>query len=295
MYSIIDKQLSLSEFTTFDEFSAYVLSENKGHSRNATLAFALRASSIGAAFTAAYRCALQALLPELDPHLWAALCVTEKQGNHPKQIETVVNDQGLINGHKSFVSMAAQAAQLIVIAKAGQVGDRPILKAVKVKQPADGLQLALMPALPMIPEVSHGQITFNNVQGEILAGDGFLKYSKAFRYLEDLHVLIAFTGLVLSKSIRHELQPHLVEQTLLLLSSLMQLSIKEGPLQHLQLAASFAAFAALQEEFELSFSVLPDTFTSDWMRDKKLFSVANKARLSRRDKARLLLSSQFKN
>ena len=289
MYRIIDAQLKQPQFANFTEFAQAVLSQDKKNSLQAVLSVSLKVSSIGQAFAVGYRCALQALLPELNASQWVAMCVTEPQGNHPKQIQTQVTPDGLVSGQKSFVTMAELSQQLIVIAKSGEMGERPILKAVLLQQPSQGVSLQVMKAMNLVPDIGHGQIALENAQGVILPGDGHNDYSKRFRYLEDIHVLMAFVSLIFSMSVRYQLPAFISEKCLLLINSLLTQELLDEPWQHLHIAAAFDSFEKIVGDFEASFDSVPESFKSDWLRDKKLFSIANKAKLARTEKARAWL------
>ncbi len=290
MYRIIDAQLKQPQYPSFTEFAQAALAQDKKDSLQAVLSVSLRASSIGQAFAVGYRCALQALLPELNASQWAAMCVTEPQGNHPKQIQTQVTLDGFVNGQKSFVTMAELSRQLIVIGKTGESQDeRPVLKAVLLQQPSTGISLQVMSAMNLVPDIGHGKITLENAQGVILPGDGHNDYSKRFRYLEDMHVLMAFVTLILSMSVRHKLPSPISEKCLLLMSSLLAQELFDESWQHLHMAAAFEVFEKIVSEFEAGFDSVPEAFKSDWLRDKKLFSIANKAKLARTEKARAWL------
>ncbi len=299
MYHLIDESIQQARFNDFLEFADAALKQDKTNSLEAVLKIALRATSIGQVFAVAYRSALQVLVPSLNNTQWAALCVTEPQGNHPKQLKTRVDSQGLLTGHKSFVTMAQQASQLIVIAKAtddeqiplSQNG-RPVLKAVLLQQPAKGVLIKEMPEMNLVPDIRHGQIELDHAQGIILPGDGHDNYSKYFRYLEDIHVLMAFVSLILSTSIRHQLKPEINEKCLLLIASVLSQELKDAPWQHLFLAGAFDEFEKIVDSFEESFNRLPQEFVACWQRDKKLFTIAAKARLARTEKARIWLSER---
>jgi len=290
MYRIIDAQLKQPQYASFTEFAQAALAQDKKDSLQAVLSVSLRANSIGQAFAVGYRCALQALLPELNASQWAAMCVTESQGNHPKQIKTQVTPEGLVSGEKSFVTMAELSRQLVVIAKTGEVqGERPVLRAVLLQQPSTGISLQVMSAMNLVPDIGHGKITLETAQGIILPGDGHNDYSKRFRYLEDIHVLMAFVTLIFSMSVRYQLPPSISEKCLLLMSSLLAQELLDATWQHLHMAAAFESFEKIVGEFEAGFDGVPEAFKSDWLRDKKLFSIANKAKLARTDKARAWL------
>ncbi len=297
MYRIIQTQLKQPQFGCFTEFTQTALAQDKANSLHATLSVSLRATSIGQAFSIAYRCALQSLLPDLNPLQWAAMCVTEAKGNHPKQLETKVTADGVVVGHKSFVSMGELAQQLIVVAKTDdpQVShvNRPTLKAVLLQQAAKGIQMHAMKGMTLIPDVPHASMQLDGAKGVILPGDGHADYSKRFRYLEDVHVLISFLALILSTSVRNGLPTKISEQCILLTSALVSQELLDEPWQHLHLAEAFKNFEKIVDEFEQSFEQLPVAFKADWLRDKKLFTLANKARQARTIKARAWLLSYY--
>lgn len=292
LYSMIQATLSQSCYSDFSDLESTVLGFDKHNSLEAALKLALQANDIGEAFMVGYRCALQALLPDLKQDAWAAMCVSEKEGNHPKLIKTTIDESGVVNGHKSFITMADKAKQLIVLGKAGEKEGRPLLKAVLIEQPSSGVSIDLMPALPMVPNVRHGQIQFDNSQGQLLAGDGYSDYSKRFRTLEDAHVFMAFTGLILRKSMELKLEGPWVQECLLLANSLMSLQNLEQTEQdwhHLTLAACFKHFEQMCNGFETDIQSASPEFYKLWIRDKKLFTIAAKARITRENKAKAAL------
>jgi len=63
----------------------------------------------------------------------------------------------------------------------------------------------------------------------------------------------------------------------------------DEPWQHLHIAAAFESFEKIVGDFEANFDSVPESFKSDWLRDKKLFSIANKAKLARTEKAQAWL------
>ena len=310
MYDIIDAELKQPLFENFQQLESAVLSADKHASLSAALTLCLRCNDIGEAFSISYRCALQALLPELDQQTWAAMCVSEKDGNHPKTLKAIVEktcdeageEIGKVSGHKSFITMADQAKQLIVIAKDSASSDdastQPTLKAVLVQQPSEGLSIELMPPLPMVPNVRHGQISFENVAGKLLPGDGYADYSKRFRTLEDAHVFMGFTAMMLRKAIDLKLDAQFVEECLLLINGLLSLQALSNKAEkeqwfHLILAACFNHFEGLCHGFEEALKESGADFYDLWKRDKKLFTIAAKARVSRNNKAQEWLKERF--
>lgn len=287
----VAEQLSASVIQDLETLQQYHLVPTENTLEH-VMCTALRCERVGLGFAAGYRSALQALLPELAIDRWAAMCVTETEGNHPRNIHCSVDEAGVLNGEKSFVTLAELAPQLLVVAKAGDDGSKPILKAALVDSRDQGITTTMMPALPMIPEVGHGKIQFESVKAKLLSGDGYADYSKRFRTIEDSHVLMAFISVLVSIAYRYHAEPKLIEKGCMLLASLLhtQPALKsEHHLYHLQLAALFDEFRALCVEFDQALDQLPESVASAWIRDKKLFGIAGKAREARREKARQAL------
>ena len=84
MYNLIDKHVKQPLYKSFEQLEQAVFEADKTDSLSATLELALTSNNISQAFIIGYRCALQSLLPELNQRQWAAMCVSEKTGNHPK-------------------------------------------------------------------------------------------------------------------------------------------------------------------------------------------------------------------
>lgn len=281
--SIISSALRHEEFETFQELEMQLLSKRAGSPLLNALELGLRVTTIGQAFALGYRCALQELLPALPQDQWAAFCVTEDAGVHPKKLTTTLSADNLVTGEKSFVSMADKATQLIVIAVAGQNNDRPLLKAVKVSMPITGAQVDVMPDMGMIPEVGHGKLTLENVPCEVLNGDGYLDFNKRFRTIEDAHLLMAFTSLILSKTVRCNLDDSLIDECLVIISSLFSLSYEDESIGTLQLNGLYRLFEALQVRFGKQAHTIG--FRNCWKRDSKVFNIAKGQRIIKRNRA----------
>jgi len=283
--TLIPSNLSLNEFSSFSEFEKAVLAKDKTESLLSTLELGLRSANLSQAFSLGYRCALQRLCPELNQKEWAAFCVTEESGAHPKKLKTTVSAKGVLNGAKSFVSMADRAKQLLIIAVEGYAEDRPILKAVQVELPVIGLDLTVLPSMGMLPGVAHGKLVLNEVQGSILKGDGYLDFNKKFRSIEDAHLLMAFTSLILSKVVRCKLNDNLIDDCMVIITSLLNLEFDDKPFNVLQFSGLYRSFDLLKFKFEEGFKNSSSDFFREWNRDSKVFTLANKAKKINRNKA----------
>ncbi len=290
MSNIIEQALQQTPFSSIQELGGELLS---GQSLDLNCAFALglRCSNLSQAFALAYRCALQTLVPTLDKSSWAAMCVTEAQGNHPKQLQAYLDETQKVFGHKSFVTMAGLAKQLIVIVKQGEQDGRPCLKAMKISTDDPHVDVSVMPAMKMLQEVPHGQVHFNGAAGELLHGDGHELYSKPFRTLEDAHILVACSAMLLGQALRNQLDSAVVQKALSVVAVVKDLMPQDYPWQHLQLAEGFSLFSQLCELFDQELSSCSPAFSQQWQADKALFSIAGKARAARTEKAVRALKS----
>jgi hypothetical protein len=277
-------QLEQACFADFQTFSDAVLTLDKNDSLQAVVECGLRCANLSQAFALAYRCALQALVPQLKQDQWASMCVTESQGNHPKHIQTMINEDGTVSGEKSFVTMAGLSQQLLVIAKAGEKANRPILKAVLVAADQASVNIKQMPALGMLSDIPHGVLSLERAAGEVLTGDGHEGYSKVFRVLEDTHILLAASCLILNQAYRFEL-PQVMQKALGIVSFISALELKPSDWLSLQLASGFDQFAQLCELFESQLALCGEDFAQAWHRDKKIFSLASGARKARTERA----------
>jgi alkylation response protein AidB-like acyl-CoA dehydrogenase len=283
----LEAQLALPCFENFDAFSKAVLSQDKSNSMDAALNIGLRCSNLSQAFAVAYRCALQALVPQLNQTQWAAMCVTEQQGNHPRHIQTHLHADGTISGEKSFVSMAGLARQLLVITKVADAQEhdgRPELKVVLVDTDQAHVRVDKMPSMKMLADIPHGRLSLEHATCEILPGDGYAQYSKVFRVLEDAHILMAASAFILNTAYRVG-QVEVVAKALSIIGLLKGMDLKSGPWAHIQLAQAFEQFLTLSQLFEESLAVYDETLAQAWLADKKLFAIASGARQARTDKA----------
>ena len=166
--------------------------------------------NVGFAFTSGYQSAIESLflgdsLKDGELAL-SSLCVSEVKGNHPRAIETRLYQDGgrlFIDGNKQFVSGACDAQMIYVACRDETMGTgfddegRPKLKVVAIPTQSHGVVIQAMPALGFMPEISHGKVRLAEVEifgHQILDGDGYLAYVKAFRTYEDVHVLAAIVG-----------------------------------------------------------------------------------------------------
>lgn len=248
------------------------------------------ARCVGYAFAGGYREALAALVPSLPRGVFAALCATEQGGGHPRSIQTTVRprDDGslVVSGHKRWATAAGSASRLLVVASGGtDAQGRNRLAVIDLSATQAGVTLRAMPPPPFAPEVPHYEVTLDGAVAPAsarLPGDGYERYLKPFRTIEDLHVMAALCGHLLGEASRLRLGDEARCDLLATLAALRELSRDPAsPATHLALdglqRASRAAFARLDEAWS---RLDPDGFAR-WQRDRVLLDIAGQARAAR--------------
>lgn len=168
-----------------------------------------RADRLGYAFVGGYFAAMDALGGR-EGDRRTCLAATEVGGVHPRAIDaTVAHRAGMgltLRGEKTFVTLATDAHDLLVIARS-EADDAPMelgrrrLVALRVPADRDGVRIEARPPTSFAPEVPHAKVFFEDVAidpVEILPGHGWDDWLKPFRTVEDVHVLAASAGHLLA-------------------------------------------------------------------------------------------------
>jgi hypothetical protein len=244
------------------------------------------ADRVGYAFVAGIRAAYSVLVPSAPWSALPALCFTEAHGAHPRSIATRLDEAaGTVTGEKKWATLAPCADTLLVLAKAGEAEGRSVLRIARVDARSPGVRVERMPEPPFAPEVPHATVTLEGARvSSVLEGDGFDRYVKPFRTIEDVHVMAAVLAYVVVES-RTRAWPHLVvEQALEAIASLRGLADAPAldPATHVALAGALRATRAVFAEADARFADTPDDERSKrWARDRALREVAEGARAKR--------------
>lgn len=250
------------------------------------------ADRLGFAFAGGYAAALDALVPDLGSSV-ACLCATEEGGNHPRAIRARLEPRGdgfSLSGDKRWATLGPLAQQALVVASVGEHAGRNQLRVVRVDLASPGVDVQPMPETPFVPEVPHASLRFTDVwldEGRVLPGDGYTRYLKPFRTLEDLHVHAALLGYLLGVARRFAWPATSVERLLALAGAARDLRDDDplAPATHVALAGLLAATAALVAELEPLWARVDPAEAERWRRDRALLSVAEKARRARQARA----------
>jgi hypothetical protein len=276
-----------------------------------------QADRLGFAFAVGYSEALRFLVPSLDGV--AALCATEAEGNHPRAIRTrlyeIADRPGhfTLTGHKKWATAASHARSLLVVASRGvdPTTERNRLVVVHVPLPSPNLHIRSSSA-PFVPEIEHAEIELAGVPiaaEQILPGDGYEDYLKPFRTVEDLHVHAALVGYLIGVARRIALAAEHMEALLALATTTRSFAALDlrAPATHLALAGLLDLVTCVVSEVERAWSSssspspslsspsssspLPSAEWQRWQRDRALLQVAGKARIARRETARLAFAA----
>jgi hypothetical protein len=248
------------------------------------IALGAHADRLGHAFFGGYTAAVTAIDPGLGPDDIGALCATESGGGHPRAILTALVD-GRLTGQKHFVSGGSLATKLLVVAKVGEQDNRPQLALARISSKAEGVRVEDGASLDFVPEVPHGAVTFTDAAVDaVLEGDGYERYLKPFRTIEDLHVFGAIAACLVSNG-KAVLPKQAVEQLLAVIASIAMLG-REDPRDasvHLALAGVLGQARALIEGLDLG--AFEAGFRERFMRDRPLLGIAERVRAARLQKA----------
>jgi len=248
------------------------------------------------AFASGYHSALRTLLPGLPREHRYALCATEAQGGHPSAMNTRLTGPSggpwRLDGTKTFVTLGRAADELLVVATEGQdERGRNRLRLVRLDSRRAGVSLRDLPPPPFVPEVPHAELLLEAVvvePGEVLPGDGYERFVKPFRTVEDCHVFAAVLGWLLQVARRSQ-WPDDVREGLLALGVMLRglaQADPSAPETHLALGGAIDLVRGRIEALAPLWERTDAPTRERWERDRLLLQVAGKVRAKRRETAR---------
>jgi acyl-CoA dehydrogenase len=260
------------------------------------------ADRVGFAFASGYQAALHALVPDLPPDRVAALCVTERGGGHPRVIEARLAPDGplgaggvatayRLTGKKRWATLSGVAGVLLVAVSTGtDAGGKNRIRLVRVESTAPGVKRTPMPEAPFTPEVGHDEVELTAVAvaaGDVYPGDGFARYVRPFRTIEDIHVVAAVHAYLIREIRLHGLPRGLTERLAACLAALRALAAEDpsAPETHVALAGLLELSRGPIEELDRIWSKTESPAHARWERDRLVLSVASNVREQRRERA----------
>lgn len=244
-----------------------------------------RMATPGLAFLVGYQAALRMLWPSAPLSL-GALCATEQRSLRPADMHTRLTDLRL-SGAKDFVTAGDAADWLLIAARNEEAGATPRLSLAVVYPGEPGVTVETLPALPLMPDISHGRLHLDGALCELLAGDGWDAYVKPFRTLEDVYVLSAMTAWLYGVGQDSDWPQTLQLRLLALLAGCAEMSRQppNNPAGHVLLGGLFAQFDALKTELAQALSEGDPQWAQMWQRDQAVMQLASGARAKRLAKA----------
>ena len=255
-----------------------------------------RADRVAGAFAGGYQGALRALAPgHLADDVIASFCVSEPGGNAPRAIETRLTREagGLrLDGHKRWSTMAPVASVLLVAAHEGEDdAGRKRFTLVRVAASAPGITIRRMPPTAFIPEIPHAELQLTGVAlgaDAPLPGDGYVRYVKRFRTVEDIYVHGALLGYFFGAGWRAGFPETVLERAVSAIVATRALAALDADAAetHVALAGTLARDANLLEHSDAHWEKAEPAERDRWRRDRKGFgSVAGELREARRRRA----------
>lgn len=251
------------------------------------------------AFASGYQEALRCVLGDIAPDAGTtrlALCATEADGNHPRAIRTRLEPDGdgyRLSGQKTYTTLGSHAQGCLVLASVG--GDdqgRNRLAAVRIPAGRHGVRIDEIAAegLSIVPEIPHARLHFDRVRvepGERLPGDGYERYLKPFRTVEDCHVYAALLAWILQVGRRAGWSERLIEAfaSALVAAAGIATADPASPATHVALAGLLAHTDTLLAETHEHWAMVDEDTRARWHRDRALLRIAGKARARRREVA----------
>lgn len=257
------------------------------------------ADRLGYAFVGGYGAALSKLVStaeKLERPLPArvCLCATEAGGGHPRSIASRLDKQGgalVLNGEKTFATLATLAEELLVVASRGVEADgKARLRVVRVRPNAPGVTMRNREETPFAPELPHAIVTFQNVVVEnedVLPGDGYEAYLKPFRTIEDTHVIAATVGYLAGVGRTYGFSRDAIAECVSTSLALVDVSARDASkaMTHIVLAGILASVRRLVGSLGDEWSKVDSEERARWQRDLPLLMVAEVVRNKRTERA----------
>jgi hypothetical protein len=254
------------------------------------------ADCIAFAFAAGYTSAMQCLVPVLPKNAITCFCITEAGGGHPRAIKSqlVVSGKGAdlekiftLNGKKKFITCVNEADLFLVAASDGIKEDgKNSIRMMLINSKAPGIRIVPMKDLQLVPEISHCELIFTDVnisEADLLPGDGYIDYIKPFRTIEDLHISAGILGYLFKNACKYDWGRDIQERILGNVVSVRTLALSSPTASevHIVIGDVLKQIKELFKVLEPFWEQVGGEAQKAWDRDKILMDIADKARTRR--------------
>jgi hypothetical protein len=159
--------------------------------------------------------------------------VTEEGGWPARRQRTFTliagTDACSLSGRKKWATLSSAGGVALVVASIGtDTEGRNQLRVARVDLGSPGVNVVAMPPTPFVPEIQHCRLEFDDVRitaDQFLPGDGYTRYVRPFRTLEDTHIGCGILGYLLSVAFRYDWPHALREEMLHLIVGLRSLAL----------------------------------------------------------------------
>ncbi len=164
------------------------------------------------------------------------------------------------------------------------------IRLAKVARSATGVLVELMPPTPFTPEIVHGRVALDGVMvtsRALLPGDGYERYIKPFRTVEDAHVSAALLGYLLSVAYRYDWPREACAEIMGLVAGLREIALADprAAAVHVALGGVLALQGRFLEMARVHWRLVDEQTRLQWERDEPIMNVAAGARARRFDVA----------
>lgn len=239
------------------------------------------------AFAGGYQASLRALAPDFPADRLGAMCVTEENGNRPKDIRTTIAEEPggriTITGAKRWSTLGPDSGLLLVAGTTAAEGERPAIRIARVPADAPGVRIEPMPPTKYVPEIAHARITLERVvlpADALMPGDGYENCVKPFRTIEDTHIGAAVLAYLVREARARNWPHEWIARAVSVITSLAGVAARDpsDPVAHVMLAGAQDARRRLIEECAALWGEAPgDDAARRWHRDAAMLGIASKA------------------
>ncbi|MDG2304533.1 MAG: acyl-CoA/acyl-ACP dehydrogenase [Candidatus Binatia bacterium] len=259
---------------------------------------AMRADRRTAAAAAGHQAAILRLFPEVPPGAITAFCVSEEGGARPTAIQATLQAQPdgrhLLSGEKKWGTMSPDADTLFIAASIGTETidgrERNQIRMVGIPADRSGIQLTPRTHDGIVSEMRIADLSLRDVEvlpDEVREGDGFQKYVKPFRLIEDVFGNAGTQIAAFGFGRRHDWPQNELEDLLALITqawAISQTDMAAAPAV-LAMAAYFRRSNEVWESLSDSWSRATPAELERWHPEVGLLQVAQKAREIGRERA----------
>lgn len=259
---------------------------------------AMRVDRRTTASAAGHQAAIYRLFPDMPSGHITAFCVSEEGGARPTAIQSTLREKEsgalVLNGEKKWGTMSPDADTLFVAASTGvetvDGRERNQIRMVGIPADRSGIELTPRTYGDVESELRIADLSLHDVEvhpGEVKDGDGFQRYVKPFRLIEDVFGCAATQIGVFCLGRRNGWRTETLEDLLGLITHAWAIAQTDmaAPPAVLTMAAYFRRSSDVWQSLREDWQSASDEERLRWSPESGLLEVAQKARDLGRERA----------